>query len=96
MRKIIGFYNGPFCGTDSCTPLLVSDEATEDQISDMLLDWAYDEHENWVEYDDEGNCLEYAGPDFHWEEYDPEKHDGLRVGGGSFEEDFEREAKFFS
>lgn len=30
---------------------------------------------------------------YYWEEYNGEDHDGLRMGGGSFEEDFERLAR---
>ena len=28
---------------------------------------------------------------YFWEEYNPEEHEGLRIGGGSFEDDFARQ-----
>lgn len=86
MRKIIAFYSGPFAGTDSCAAFVVDNRLTDDQIVRWLEPWAWDEHDQWA--DEDSDEFEEEGPDYHFEDYNPEKHDMLRVGGGSFEDDF--------
>jgi hypothetical protein len=87
MRKIIAFYSGPFVGTDSNCAFLVPENLTDAQIYDWIAGWAWEEHEHWIQEEDDD--LEDEGPDFYWEDYAPEEHDMLRGGGGSFEKDFE-------
>lgn len=41
MRKIIGFYSGPYDGTDANCAFLVPKEYTDDQIIDWIADWAW-------------------------------------------------------
>ena len=89
MRKIIGFYIGPVCGTDATEAFVVSKSATNDEILDYIVDWANQEHEQWVDgCEDEG--IDDDGPDYYFEDYDPEKHDMLKAGGGDWDYDFER------
>jgi hypothetical protein len=70
-------------GTDYCDALgeFESLEAAKDEA----LDYAWD---RW-EPQDEDSGLEDDGPDYYVEEYNPEIHDMLRAGGGSFEDDFD-------
>lgn len=89
MRKIIGFYNGPFCGTDATQAFVVPATYTDAQILDHILDWAYQEHEQWVDQAEEDG-IEDEGPDFYFEDYDPDKHDMLRAGGYGWDDVFER------
>lgn len=90
MRKVIAFYTGPYAGTDACGAFLVPANLDEAGVIDWIVDWAWNEHEQWVEYDENEDGIEDEGPSFWFEDYDAEKHDMLRMGGGSFEEDFER------
>lgn len=92
MRKIIAFYEGPYVGTSSNSAFLVPADLDDNGILDWILDWAWDEHERWAEPEDEDG-LEDCGPDVHWEDYDAEKHDKYRAGGGSFEDDFAWQAE---
>lgn len=97
MRKIIFRGSSKTVGTDFAEAQLVPDDTTDEQLSqyaydisvenaqmygwDLVDDYSTDEnqYDNEVTSDD----LEYW-----WEEYDPEEHEGLRAGGGSFEDDF--------
>lgn len=95
MRKIIFRGSGKTVGTDFAEAQLVPDNITDEQLSqyaydisvenaqmygwDLVDDYSENEYEHEVTSDD----LEY-----YWEEYDPEEHDGLRIGGGSFEDTF--------
>ncbi len=90
MKHYIGFYHGYFVGTDSVEYLgqfenLAGAEAVVHNHFQEL-------HEMWLERDredgDNDDFIAEEGPDCHVEEYDPEKHDGLRAGGGSFADDF--------
>jgi len=94
MRKIILRGSAKTVGTDFAEALLVSNDTSDDKITEYcyeasvenaqmygwdLVDDYSNEYDNEVTSDD----LEYW-----WEEYDSEEHEGLRAGGGSFEEDF--------
>lgn len=92
MRKIILRGSAKTVGTDFVEAILVP---SDDKITEycyeasvenaqmygwnLVDDYSTDEYESEVTADD----LEYW-----WEDYYPEEHDGLRAGGGSFEEDF--------
>ena len=77
MRKLIGFYNGAVSGTDATEAFVVPYTDTNEMIYDHISDWAYDQHEQWVD----GNGIDDdEGPDFHFEDYDPETHDSLKSG----------------
>lgn len=52
------------------------------------FDYAMDKYEEPSEEEQEDNGFEDEGPDVVLEEYDPDKHDGQKAGGGSFEDDF--------
>lgn len=88
MRKIIAFYSGPYAGTDACSAFLVPASLSEGGVIDWIADWAWNEHEQWVEYNEDEDYIEDEGPDYWFEDYEAEKHDMHRAGGGSFEEDF--------
>lgn len=45
--------------------------------------------EEYAEIEKEGNYLTTEQVYYEWEDYVPEKHDDLRAGGGSFQEDFD-------
>jgi hypothetical protein len=51
---------------------------------DVAADRAW---ETW-EPDTDEDGIEDEGPDYWIEEYNPDEHDMLRAGGGSFEDDF--------
>jgi len=60
-------------------------EAQEDahQVANDRYEWPSEEEQ-------EESGIETEGPDVMLEEYDPEKHDMLKAGGGSFADEFER------
>lgn len=78
MRKIVGFYCGPFSGTDAVEGFIFPDDYTDSQILAYLEGWAWDHHNDWVEDDD---YLIDPGPDYYFEDYAPEKHDMLASNG---------------
>jgi len=84
MRVIVRGMWAPYVGTDYCEALGIFDslDEAEPHASDLA-------HDRW-EPDEEDNGIEDEGPEYWVEEYDPEKHDGYRAGGGSFEDDFRR------
>lgn len=101
MRKLIVFSSVGMCGMDGVDALLVPDDWTEEQIGDEVWQMAlknaemfgyYPEEDRPEDMDDDDDEAEYyvSSIDGYYEEYDPEKHDIHRSGGGSFEEDFER------
>lgn len=51
-------------------------------------DYACDRYEWPSEEEQEEDGIACEGPDVIVEEYDPDEHDGKRIGGGSFEDDF--------
>ena len=83
-RYVIKSNWAPYVGTDYCEALGVFD--TEDQALAVGLEYAWDRWDYWP--DDEDDCFEDEGPDVVVEIYDPEKHDMLKAGGGSFKDDF--------
>lgn len=108
MRKIILRGSGKTVGTDFAEAQLYPEDTPDSSLdrdcwqasidnascygweyvgSDWEPDEDEDEDEAWdsVCTDEELN--------YYWEEYNSEEHDGLRMGGGSFEEDFARQAE---
>lgn len=73
----------PYCGTDYCDVLGNYDslENAEKDASEYAWYWWESDHDDDSGFEDEG-------PDWTIEEYNPEEHDMLRSGGGSFEDDF--------
>lgn len=93
MIKVVILGNWASCvGTDYCDAL-----GTYPSLEDAWGDakdyawnrWEPDEPEDGEDY----NVLDDEGPDYSIEEYDPEKHDMLKAGGGSFEDEFRRMAE---
>ncbi len=84
MRVIIRGNWANYIGTDYCDALGIYD--TLDDAGSDAESYAWDKYE---EPEDEDG-IEDEGPDYYTEEYNPEAHDMLRAGGGSFADDFER------
>lgn len=96
MRKIVIQMNAGYAGTDSAEFVLVPNDMTDEELSDYAYqcglahaemygvypeadrpdDFDEEEADSWSSYSYSDNIEGW------WEEYDPEKHDGLRVGGG--------------
>lgn len=96
MRKIILQGAAKTVGTDFAEAVAFHDDVTEDQLDKAaweasienaeMYGWSYTGSDELV--DDEDDYISDSELDYYWEDYDPEKHDGLRIGGGSFEGDF--------
>lgn len=83
--KVIILGNWSNCsGTDYCAALGNFDSLKA--AEQAAMDYAWSTFENGEE--DEDSLFEYDGPDYYIEEYNPEKHDMLKAGGGSHEDDF--------
>jgi hypothetical protein len=101
MRKIIGFFsNSKAVGMDGVEAFLFADNTSDDDIFKEVYHASCEWVENWFTLVDE--CSDDEDDDktifpeeveAWWEDYDPEKHDCLKAGGGSFTEDFERLAR---
>jgi hypothetical protein len=92
MRKLIVFANTGYAGEELVDAFVVDHSTTETEIREIAWGIAVDNAESYGHYigdeDEEGDVYESDMVDAYWEDYDPEKHDDLRSGGGSFEEDF--------
>lgn len=86
MRKIIAYCPGPTVGCDTYEAFSYPDDYTDEEISKDLFSWAAEHYERYG-YDEDEEYFEFE-IDYSFEDYDPEKHDGLRAGGGSFEDAF--------
>lgn len=97
MRNIIVIMGGPTVGMDAWEPLQVDDNATDDEINRDAHDMCV-EHYNSYGYEGGGDDkfeeefgsdieMEY---DYYFEDYNPEKHDGYCIGGGTFQDQFDR------
>lgn len=73
-------------GTDYWEALGIYDSLKE--AEDDAQQTANDRYEWPSEEEEEESGLETEWPDTVVEEYDPTKHDMLKAGGGSFEDDF--------
>lgn len=97
MRKIILQGSGKYVGMDFAEALLVPDDTTIEQLDEYAWEAAVASADMYGYYlvedyseDEDASEYEVTGDDLcgSWEDYDPEKHDMLRAGGGSFEDDF--------
>ncbi len=88
--KVIARYCGYYAGTSE-TIALGHYDSLED-AEECALDWAFGVHQSFAQTDEDCEEESYymQSLDYVVEEYNPEKHDMLRSGGGSFEDDFER------
>lgn len=84
MRKIVFREHGPYCGTDDATLEEFPDGISDADLDQICLENLYEVAERWPpqeegdfedEEDDYQNHLDSCGS--WWEEYDPEKHDGI-------------------
>jgi hypothetical protein len=100
MRKIIVHCdNSKSAGCDCYEALLVDDATSDDEIDEIAFELACEQASHYwdvvdpseVDEDrDEDEVIYTDQIEATREEYDPEKHDMLRCGGGSFEDDFAR------
>ncbi len=98
MRKIIFFASTGSCGSDGNDAQAYDDDVTDEQINsdahafalenaEMYGIYPREDYENNEDYSDE----ELDGDEYSsniegwWEDYDPEKHDGLVPGGGEWQ-----------
>ena len=98
MRKIIFRGMAKTVGTEYAQAELLEDTVDDDMLDALAFDISVENAEmygyTYVEgYDDEDfdDYCTGADLDYYWEEYDPEKHDGLSL-CGSFEEEFKIQA----
>jgi len=96
MRYIVFMLNAGMVGTDSAEFVEFDDEVTNAELDDEAWQRAlnhaemygvYPEHEKPEDFDEEneGSWIhdQYSeNIEGYWEEYNPEKHDGLIVGNG--------------
>lgn len=76
-----------YVGTDYCHALGIYDNLEDAEQDAATLAWDCFEEEP-EDTDEETGEYHGEGPDYWVEEYDPAVHEGLRVGGGSFTNDF--------
>lgn len=95
MRKIIFFAHTGYAGMDSVDNGLYPDDVTDEELNDDAWHHALDNAEAYgiyptpddFEYDeDEDDYGDQYSDNIEgwWEDYDPEKHDGLVCGGGEW------------
>jgi hypothetical protein len=98
MRKIIFTGSAKTVGTNFAEAELYPAEATNAQLDEdafqysvqnaEMYGWEYVGDDCILDDDEYENYVTDSELSYQWEEYDPEKHDMLRIGGGSFEDDF--------
>jgi hypothetical protein len=90
MRKIVLFLHTGYCGMDSHEFWEVSDTATDDELNDLCWERAVDHAGSYGVYprDEYMDEPEFEDGDQYsdniegsFQDYDPEEHDGYRVGG---------------
>ena len=90
-KKIVLFLHTGYCGMDAWEFWEVPEDATDDELDDLAWERAKDNAESYGIYpreeyanmaddfeDDESYSDNIEGS---WQDYDPEKHDGHRIGG---------------
>ena len=95
MRYIVFLLNAGMGGTDSAEFVEFDDDVTDDELSNEAWQCALEHASSYGvypmeampdDYDEDevtGQSDEYSDNiEGYWEEYDPEKHDGLIVGSG--------------
>lgn len=92
-RYVMKSYYGPYVGQDYMEAL-ESDNLKDAEEEAEQIAWDSWEgprvEENYEEEDYEEEDYGHEGPDWYVYEYDPEKHDMFKSGGGSFEDQFKR------
>jgi hypothetical protein len=90
MRKIVLFLHTGYCGMDGHEFWEVPDTATDDELNELCWERAKENAEAYGiyprdEYADEPDfedCDQYSDNiEGSFQDYDPEEHDGHRVGG---------------
>ena len=100
MRKIIGFLNTGMVGCSVAQAYVFEDTDTDEYIDGIIHQESVQQAEAYLDVVQEDTVESeeyYEGSDFiyeseidgYWEDYNGEDHDGHRVGGGSFADDFE-------
>ena len=101
MKRYIVFLDTGYVGMGACEALTMPDDHTEEELSRVVWEMAVEHASDYgVEasnvFDPEASDDFDSGDEYSCENiegsaelYDPEKHDMLRTGGGSFLEDFE-------
>jgi len=96
MRKLIAHLYTGYCGSDGHAAFSVEDDASEDEIDQIVYEMAlehacsfgyYPYPDDDEDFDEENDGYSYS-IEGAWEDYIPEEHDRYRGGGGSFEQDF--------
>ena len=77
----------PYVGTDYCHALGVYPSISDNACLEDAHLFAQETWEGPEEGEEEDGIMS-EGPEYWVEAYDPDTHDMLRGGGGSFEEDF--------
>ena len=90
MRKIVLFLHTGYCGMDSHEFWEVSETATDDELNELCWERAVDHAGSYGVYprDEYADEPEFEDGDQYsdniegsFQDYDPEEHDGHRVGG---------------
>lgn len=95
MRRIAFILETGTVGTDACEVLEFEDTVTDEQLNETGRELALNNAEAYgiypaYEYDREDGDEDDGGDTYsddissYWEEYDPEKHDQLKPGGGTW------------
>lgn len=93
MRRVVFRAHAGMCGTDTAEFMVFSDDTTDDELSDQAWEFGLDHAASYGVYpmgempedydEDEADWRsdEYSDNiEGWWEPYNPEEHDGLRVG----------------
>lgn len=108
-RLIVFSLDAGFCGMDGHEFAVFDDDVTDEELADEAWQRALNHAGMYgiylqSEYEDDPDITEeeldsdtYSeNIDGYWEDFDPEKHDGLVCGGGSATELFERLLKKYN
>jgi hypothetical protein len=88
MQVIIQGHWASYVGTDYCAALGNFDSLEDKSALAAAEDYAWSVFEEDEDAYEDGEYVG-EGPDYWLEEYNPEIHDSLRAGGGSFADDFD-------
>jgi hypothetical protein len=96
MKRYVVELETGYVGMTTHEALPMPEDHTEDELAQMVWDMAVDHASSYGIYpgdsfdpEDEEECYYGENIGGYAELYDPEKHDMLRPGGGSFLDDFE-------
>ncbi len=92
MRKIVLFLHTGYCGMDAWEFWEVPEAATDHELYQLAWEQALQNAESYGIYPREAYCDDEDDEDYYsdkysdniegsWEDYDPDKHDGHRIGG---------------